>query len=170
MKKYFDLSLSEEKEYMLVPKKLADELEQANSREEQEKLFFDAIYKKKKDISEEIEALDDDLLMFKAFGTKYKNELDKIYNEQYEKIEQTWEKLNAGDSIYKKLKSLNDSVKGLDRTLEEVERKIKYMSVRNLENAMNVIDRFNNMSHDDRNLLEKLMEAKQWQKILQLNY
>ena len=159
MSKYFDYEVGEDMEYMMVPRALANKLEEATDRKSQEAIFFKAVEEKKIDIRREIEALDDDLLLFKAFGTKYKNELDKIYNEQYSKIEETWSKLSAGDSIYRKLNSLNDCVKGITNTLDDVDSKIKYLSVSKLESALELIDRFNRMSDGDKSIMKTLMEV-----------
>jgi hypothetical protein len=96
----------EDKELVWVSKEIKETLDKAESQEEQERIFYKVIEDKKIDIKTQIESLEDDVLLFKGLGIKYKNELEKIYNQQSEQLEKLWENFNADDKIYKQTKKI----------------------------------------------------------------
>jgi len=157
---FFDMTNEEGYEYTRIPKNIADLLTKAASRKEQEDIFFKAIADRKRDVKNDIEALDDDLLLFKAFGVKYQNELEKIYNDQYSKFEAVWEKLNASDMVYGKLKELESKTKQFKQDIESINNSIDHVSLYKIEKVIEIVDKFNRMSEDDKGIIKYLLEQK----------
>ena len=70
----------DEKELLWVPTELKKAWDNSESEEEKKKVFFKAIEDKKIDVKSQIESLEDDVLLFKGIGIRYKTELEKVYN------------------------------------------------------------------------------------------
>jgi len=157
---FFDMTNEDTYEYTRIPKNIAEELTKAASRKGQEDIFFKAIADRKRDVKNQIEVLDDDLLLFKAFGVKYQNELEKIYNDQYSKFEDVWDKLNASDMVYGKLKELESKTKQFKQDIESINNSIDHVSMYKIEKVIEIVDKFNRMSEDDKGIIKYLLEQK----------
>lgn len=147
----------DEKEYGVFPKKWLDELKKIESLEEQERYFFKAIEDRKLDITKEIGYLEDSLLMFKAFGIKYKNEFEKVYKEQQEQLEKFYEEVTMPDHLYQKTKEISKEVGNIKNTIKDINDSIQYLEVGRLERAIDVVERFNRMSTEEKEIIEKII-------------
>ena len=148
-----------EKELVWVSKEIKEALEKAESQEEQEKIFFKVIEDRKFDIKTQIESLDDDVLLFKGIGIKYKTELEKIYNQQSEQLEKLWEDFNAGDRIYKQAKQIEKDLQPIVNTIELINKRLSDISTWKIENMIDLINKFNNMSDSTKEMLKILIES-----------
>lgn len=147
----------DEKEYGVFPKKWLDELKKIESLEEQERYFFKAIEDRKLDIIKEIGYLEDSLLMFKAFGIKYKNEFEKVYKEQQEQLEKFYEEVTMPDHLYQKTKEISKEVGNINDIIKNINDSIQYLEVGKLERALCAIEKFNTMSAEEKQILEQLL-------------
>jgi len=82
-----------EKEHIWVSKNLADEYKRLESVEEQEAAVKRVIEKKKLDLDAENEMLGESLLQFKSVCLAHRKELEKVYQDQADKIYAMWEEL-----------------------------------------------------------------------------
>ena len=101
------------KELIWVPKEVKEIYEKMESDQEKLKLVDEMIKNRKIDITYSIEALDDDLLRFKAFSLKYKTELQKVYDDQSDKLEKLFE--DCGD-VQSKMHLKIEETKGKTRS------------------------------------------------------
>lgn len=147
----------DEKEYGVFPKKWLEELKKIESLEEQERYFFKALEDRKIDINSEIECLEERLLMFKAFGVKYKNEFEKVYKEQQEQLEKFYEEVTAPDHLYKKIKEISKEIGNIEGLIKGINNSIQYLEVGRLERAIDVVERFRSMSSEEQEIIEKII-------------
>jgi len=152
----FNLEGNAEYDFVRMPKELVDKVLEVTDIKQKEKLYFEAIEHKKRDIKNEIECLEEDMLLFKAFGMRYKRELEEAYQKQSEVIEKLWTDFNASDHIYNKIKPIKEQISYISDSVKEIERKIKYADVSRLEKACDVIERFNRMSVEDKQILKQM--------------
>jgi len=149
----------EQKELIWVSKEVKTIFESLDSDHEKLKIVDDLIKNRKLDITYAIESLDDDLLVFKAFSLKYKTELQKVYDEQSDKLEKLFE--NCGDIQSKmylkieetktKLNPITDKIKAINETLDKV-------NTYKIEKLIELIEKFNRMSEEDKRLFEILIK------------
>ena len=120
-------------EYIRVSKNLADEYKKLESVEEQEAAVKRVIEKKRLDLDAENEMLGESLLQFKSVCLAHKKELEKVYQDQSDKIYAMWE--DMGDvttmvnqharSVAAQIEPLKNEVAGLKRTIDELRRSLE---------------------------------------------
>ena len=147
------------KELIWVPKEIKEVLEKMESDNEKLRIVDEYINNRKLDITYSIEALDDDLLRFKAFSLKYKTELQKVYQEQGDKLEKLFE--DCGDIQSKmhlkieetksKLDPIVNKIKSINETLDKV-------NTYKIEKVIELIEKFNRMNEEDKRLFEMLIK------------
>lgn len=147
----------DELEYTRIPKTWFEELKKLESYEQQEELFFKALADKKKDITNEIDNMNEDLIEFKAFGLRYKRELEKIYNEQVETLTNMWEELNLGDNLYEKVKEMRAKVKPLIDDVKFVEERLKGLNTYRVEGLIKTMNDYNRLSNENKELLVEML-------------
>lgn len=150
----------DECEYTKIPKEWYEKLKKMESYEEQEVFFFKALDDKKKDIANEIENMEESLVEFKAFGLRYKRELEKIYNEQYEQLCNLWEELNLGDNLYQKVKEMRDKISPLVKDVKDLESSLKGLDTYRTDRFIETIERFNRLGDEERELLKIMLNNK----------
>jgi uncharacterized coiled-coil DUF342 family protein len=148
----------EDRELIWVPKKLKEDWELAFSEEEKIKVFYKAIEDKKIDIKTEIESLEEQVLIFKGIGLKYKNELEKVYNEQSQYIEKIWSEFNVGDKIYKQAKKINNDLAPISEAISNINSNLKGLSIYKVQDLIDLIEKFNSMSDKDKQLFKLLID------------
>lgn len=156
----FNLKYNEDYEYVQLPKHLYDLIIKEEGRDAQERLFFKEIESRKYDLKNEIENLEEDVLRFKAVGVRYKNNLEKIYNEQYEELEKMWNTMNLEENVYAKLKTVNSQMNLFKNSINEINSQIKNVNVYNLEKVIDLVEKFNRFSQDDKDIITYLMKQK----------
>lgn len=149
----------DECEYTKIPKEWHEKLKKMQSYEEQEAFFFKAIEDKKKDIKSEIENMEDSLVEFKAFGLRYKRELEKIYNEQQEQLVNMWEELNLGDSLYEKVKEMRSKIKPLIDDVNTVKDGLKGVDTYRIEQLIKVMREYEYLSSSQKELLVEMLKS-----------
>jgi len=147
------------KELVWVTTELKEALDKASSDEEQTKIFLKVIEDKKIDVKYQIESLEEDVLLFKGIGIRYKIELEKIYNEQSLQLEKMWEDLNCGDKIEKQVRKIRSTLSPVIETMKSINKEFDSISTYKVENLISVIEKFNNMTATDKKLLEILLNS-----------
>jgi len=149
----------EGKELIWVPVELKEAWEKAASDEEQAKVFLKAIEDKKLDVKYQIESLDEDVLLFKGLGIRYKNELEKVYNEQSLQLEKMWEDFNCGDKIGEQVRKITSNMSPVVEMMKSINKEFDSVSTYKVENLISVIEKFNDMTVKDKKLLEILLNS-----------
>lgn len=148
-----------DKELIWVPAKLKETLEKMNSDEEQLKIVEKYINDRKLDISNDIEALDDDLLRFKAFALKYKTEIKAVYNEQSDILYKLFE--DCGDiqsKMYLKIEETKKKLNPITEKIKEINFVLDKINIYKIEKVIELIEKFNRMSEEDKRLFEILIK------------
>lgn len=119
--------MDQEKEYVsiYVGKDIADQLRKSESMEFAESVIKKIIEKKRLDLTNEYDALDDDMVKFKAVCLVHRNTLKKVYEEQTNKLDNLFYEM---DSIQKKTnehaKRLAESVIPIRGTIDGIMRDV----------------------------------------------
>jgi len=152
--------LMDGKELIWVSTELKEVWDKAGSEEEQTKVFLRAIEDRKIDVKCQIEALEEDVLLFKGIGIKYKTELEKVYNEQSLQLEKIWEDFNCSDKIAKQAQKIKSTLSPVIETMKSINKEFDSVSTYKVENLISVIEKFNNMGTEDKRLLEILLNSR----------
>ena len=145
------------KELLWVSTELKEAWDKADSDEEQSKIFLKAIEDKKIDVKYQIENLEEDVLLFKGIGIRYKIELEKVYNEQSNQLEKMWEDFNCNDKIAKQAQKIKNTLSPVIEIMKSINKEFDSVSTYKVENLISVIEKFNNMTSTDKKLLEILL-------------
>jgi len=155
-----------DKELIWVQKDLAQKFNNLSSSEEQEKLVTNIINDKKLDITNEMEYLEENLLMFKGVCLKHKNELTKVYNEETSKLEDMYDHVGEmRQGIDKSAKQLTDALIPLQKTVSDLKNdmksisdELKHINVYGIERFLELVDKINAMDEGSKEMLKFLMK------------
>jgi len=151
--------MADNKELIWVPKEVKETIEKMESDQEKLKVVDKMINDRKLDITFAIEALDDDLLRFKAFSLKYKTELQKVYEEQSDKLEKLFE--DCGDiqsKMYHKIEETKDKLDPITSKIKSINETLEKINTYKIERVIDLIEKFNRMSEEDKRLFEILIK------------
>jgi len=151
--------MADNKELIWVSSEVKEIYEKMDSDHEKLRIVNELIATRKKDITFDIEALDDDLLRFKAFSLKYKTELQKVYEEQSTKLEQLFE--DCGDiqsKMYLKIEETKGKLDPIISKIRSINETLDKVSTYKIEKVIELIEKFNRMSEEDKRLFEILIK------------
>ena len=149
----------EQKELIWVSKEVKTIFESLDSDHEKLRIVDELIKDRKLGITQDIESLDDDLLRFKAFSLKYKTELQKVYDEQSDKLEKLFE--NCGDiqsKMYLKIEETKTKLNPITDKIKEVNKTLESLNTYKIERVIELLNTFNKMSEEDKRLFEILIK------------
>jgi len=151
--------LSNEKELIWVAKEVKEVYEKMESDHEKLRIVNELINSRKLDITYAIESLDDDLLRFKAFSLRYKTELQKVYDDQSDKLEKLFEDCGGvQDKMYLKIKETQDRLDPITSKIKSINETLDKINTYKIERVIELIDKFNRMSEEDKRLFEILIK------------
>ena len=113
----------------------------------------------KKDDETLLECLEDNFISIKHHAIKVRDEYKKCVDEQIDKTYKLWEECD--DKITEsrtKIKSIESSFSDVNRLIDSMNRKLSDLPLRELDRAMDTIERFNNMSQKDKDAIELLLK------------
>ena len=150
----------------MLPKGVADRMKQAISEDRLNDAIDELLLNKKREISADIEMLDDDILAFKSYCLKHKIAIRDIYTEQNDALYEMWQ--DVGD-IHSKMsdqrkelaRSMSDirlQVNGLKGDLESFRKEMKSIDVYGAETLAGFARTVTNMSDDTKSILSVLLE------------
>lgn len=146
-----------ETDYIRIPKEWKEKLDTMQSYEAQEEFFFKAIENKKKDIANEIEAMEDNLVEFKAFGLRYKRELEKIYEEQSEILMKLWDDVNLGTKLYEQIKNMSSKVRPLINDVKELEQELSKVKTWNIDKVIQTLNDYKYLDETQKEVLKIML-------------
>jgi len=148
----------EEKEYVYLDKRVAEKIKNLDSVEHQLEVIGNILEERKKDMRIDMENLDDDMLQFKAFSAKYRQELEKVYEEQQNKAYKLWEKYNKDfPKIQTALKPVLEEVNKLIDVIDELSKKLSVISSWEVERISNLFNILQNLSTKDAGRIRKIV-------------
>jgi len=145
------------KELIWVSSELKDVYEKVDSDQEKLNIVEELINSRKIDITYAIEALDDDLLRFKAFSLRYKTELQKVYDDQSEKLEKIFD--DCGDiqsKMYLKIEETKTKLNPVTDKIKEINVALEKVNTYKIERVIELIEKFNRMNEEDKRLFENI--------------
>jgi len=151
--------MSEQKELIWVSKDIKVIFESLDSDHEKLRIVDELIKDRKLGITQDIESLDDDLLRFKAFSLKYKTELQKVYEDQNDKLGKLFEDIgDISSKMYLKIEETKNKLNPITDKIKEVNKTLESLNTYKIERVIELIDKFNRMSEEDKRLFEILIK------------
>lgn len=109
-------------------------------------------------LEQEIAAIDETVIKYKAKLIGIKDGFGKAQDLYVEQIEELYKKVSDADSkISGILSNSMRDVKNTTESIREVNSLLSGINTYKLEQLMTVVDRFNSMSSDEKNLISKLL-------------
>lgn len=149
-----------EKEYVYVDKRIVPHLE---ILQDILKLRCDDIDKIVKGIINDTEALDENLednfLQFKLHAKKVRECYKAAVDEQLEKSEKLWTECDELISKSKPtVEKVSSAVRELETTISKCNKILNELPIYKVEQTLNLIEKFKNMSNEEKTLLSKLFK------------
>ncbi len=133
-------------------------------------ILIDCIKLNGKDIEEQIkritnetdlmgDCLEDNFLAFKLHSKKVRDEYEKAVDEEIKKSEKVWEKCDK--LIFEsrpKIEKAKNEMNGLLNEIEKIDKALDSVSIYKAEKLIELIEKFNNMPTDEKQLFAKLLE------------
>ena len=153
--------MNDDKELIWVKKEIAEEYKSLESDIKMADMINDIIRRKKVDISNDIENLDDDLIRFKGFCLNYASKFKEAYNEQTENIEKIWEDCNEPISnIVSKTSHIKKEISGISGDIRNISASINDLDTYKLDRIIGIIEKYNSMTDDDKEIFKLILERK----------
>lgn len=106
------------------------------------------------------DCLEDNFLAFKLHSKKVRDEYEKAVNEEVEKSEKVWEKCdNLIRESRPKVEKAKNEMNGLLNEIEKINKALDSVSIYKAEKLIELIEKFNNMPADEKQLFAKLLEV-----------
>jgi uncharacterized coiled-coil DUF342 family protein len=152
--------MADGKDLVWVDKRLVPQIE----------FIEDVLKLKKDDIQKEIDKLvdstqtlttdniDTSLLELKLHAQKVRNEYKKTVDEELEKTDKLWEECDK--NLYNSktnIKDIKDSFYSLEQEIDTLTKRLKDLPIYKLEQFMDLLDRFNGYSDEQRELLKIML-------------
>ena len=104
------------------------------------------------------DCLEENLLNIKHHAIQVRNKYKECVDEQIEKTEDLWSLCdNKIIESQTKIKSVENSFDKINKLIDQMNTKLNGLSIYKLNEAMDIIDRFNNMSQKDKDAMELLL-------------
>ena len=151
-----------------VSAELAKEFEQLKSVEEQEASVKRVIERKRLDLDAENEMLGESLLQFKSVCLAHKKELEKVYQEQADKIYALWEDMGDVSSMVSRhakalsaeIKPITLEVQAAKRSVDELKKSVLDLNVYGAERVVELAKMVSQMDDKSKEILSALLAKK----------
>ncbi len=151
--------------HIYVPQEYADKYNELSHCDAQAKIALEIIASKKLDVQNELSQLDDDLIRFKASCLVHKSELEKVYNEQSDKMEKLindcWDampiaKKNA-QKMADELQPFADKVTDLSVSINKIKELTQGINFYGIEQITKLVEQVNYMDESSKSVFEFLI-------------
>jgi archaellum component FlaC len=147
-----------EKEYTYVPKRLVKLLQDS---EDHEKIILEFIDESKREVRQNLESLDEDLLQYRAMMAKSKQAFREAKDEQCNAMYELWESYEPelgkvrkmASNLAKELAPIKNAVLDLQKTIDGV-------STYSLEKMVEIVKQVGSMSDDEKDMFKMLLDRK----------
>lgn len=158
----------DEKTHIWVSKKLADEYNALESVEEQEASVKRVIEKKRLNLDAENELLGESLLSFKSVCLAHKKELEKVYQEQADKIYSLWEEMGDVSSMVSRhakelaaeIKPISHEIQVATRSVGELKKAVSELNIYGAERVVELARMVATMDEKSKEILAALLAKK----------
>lgn len=106
------------------------------------------------------ECLEDNFLNFKLHSKKVRDEYEKAVTEELAKFEKVWEKCdNLIHESRPEIEKIKNEMNGLLSVIKETDKALDSVSIYKAERMIELIEKFNNMPTDEKQLFAKFLEV-----------
>ena len=136
-----------------------------NDQEMQEQIIREYITKEKEWLNESLEEFDKSELIYKCSLVKIKDSFKKAHDEYVNDISDLYVIASVKNKqLEEELKKPEGIINELNKKIERIENSLNGLSlntnVRDLDSFISLIERFNNLSSDDKDFIKLLIEKK----------
>lgn len=165
--------MSKDKDLVWLPKELVVKLKEVENEEElKEKYILKYIDGLKRDVSKEIELIDEDILEFKASCIRYKKGMKSIYDEETDALYAAWEAMDQkrgklllnSEAISKHLKPIRQEIDSLTKDLDRLVEKIDYTTINKFEKISGILNTYSRLDDDTKQMFRLMVESSNEQK------
>lgn len=155
-----------EKTHVYINKDFATQIEAANGDKLlQEKVIADILQRKQREVTYEMEILDEQVLQFKLAGSRFERALSEAYDAQDDKIQKlidvaTDQHQKITDSaklLASKISPLKQELDVMFKGLEEFDRRLSSINQYRMQDFLNILERISALSEQDKTLMLKLI-------------
>jgi hypothetical protein len=145
----------EEKDLVWLPKNLCKKIKEL---EDTDKFILDYIEESKKDIQLNIEAFDEEILIYKGLMAKARQGFLEAKTEALETNYAIWDSFDKeSKNIYDKSSKLKDSLGPLTQELEKINGLIDKVRTHRIDELMSTIEKFNSLYGQNKEVFEFLL-------------
>lgn len=106
-----------------------------------------------------IQNIDDSLIELKCHAKRIREEYKKCVDEQIEKADKLWELCNNRiDESIPKIEKVKNLVSNLENKINELNNKIENIPLYRIANAIDTLERYENLSQEDKDRIELLIK------------
>lgn len=135
-----------EKEFVYLPKELAEKIKQIQDSKVIESIIIDYIDESKREIQANLENLDDDVIKYKGLMLKAKKAFEDAKNEQLTASYALWEKFeDERPNTTEKIESIVNLLNPLVNKLEEVNSLMAKVNLYDLEKFLKILSEISNL-------------------------
>jgi hypothetical protein len=161
--------MSNKKELIWVDEGVAKKYAAALDDEAKRSIVLEVIAQQRKDFTEELRQLDDDVLQFRAICLTHRAALSGVYAEQSALVDKLWGEMSApvasiAESAKKLAGTLNpirDEIAFLRKEVALLNRDLDSLSVRDLSGVIDLAERVSRLTPATRELLQLMAKKKE---------
>ena len=158
----FQERFNEDTTYTSVPVSIANKLKKANNLDIMSQAVNDYVKKQQKEFSIELEALDDDLIRYKALLIEYNKKIKAAYNEQRDKIQTLFHDFESqtprfSEQVKKTCEEINpllQKMEEIERTAKSIDTTFNNLSTYKIEKLIEVIEKLSGLDEKTLKLIK----------------
>lgn len=152
--------MAQDKELIWVTKDQAEFFKSLEDDFKKADFIQSLIEKTKKQMQNDIENLDEELLEFKSFVIRYSRAFKEAYDAQAINVEKLWEvSTEPVDNIRKQLNLIKSDIKETSKQVEELTSAIGNINTYKIERMIELLNQFKSMSSSDKDIMKVLFET-----------
>lgn len=155
-----------EKTHVYINKDFAEQIKAADGDKFlQEKVIEDILQSKQRQITYEMEILDEQVLQFKLAGSRFERALSEAYDAQDLKIqklidissEQHQKIYDSAKNLANKINPISREIDTMLKSLESFDQRLSSINQYRIQDFLDILERISALSNRDRELMLKLI-------------
>ena len=148
-----------EKEYIYVPKKLVEMVKSVTEPEEYERTIIKYMEEVKGDLRLNIESLDEDVTLFKAFMIEAKKRFKEAKEAQLKESYELWGSYEQELGVIRnRVDSFKNELMPLIEDLKEINSLFSQIKTYDISKLCDVIERYSSLSKDNKEMMDFLIK------------
>lgn len=152
----------EEKDYFSVwwPKSMIEKFKSIETIEELSKIVDETIAKKRLNIKQQDEQLEDDVLRFKSFCLSHRTHMKAVYREEEDLLYKMWEDLDERTTETRnKIKNMSKEISKVSGSIADFKKEIDGLNVYGAEGLTELARTISNMDKNTKDILRHVLSA-----------